>query len=161
MGVLIPQTVFSRLRFAGLKYRPTKSQLCRKELLYLGHIISRNGIAVAPHNTDKIRKFPRPKNRTEVKRLLGLFGYYRTFIKGFATIASPITKLTSQSVEFNWTQECESAAENLRSQITSAPILAFPDFTRPFILTTDASAIAIGAVLSQIQQDDREHPISF
>ena len=155
------RTVFSRLRFAGLKYRPTKSQLCRKELLYLGHIISRNGIAVAPHNTDKIKKFPRPKNRTEVKRLLGLFGYYRTFIKGFAAIASPITKLTSQSVEFNWTQECENAAENLRGQITSAPILVFPDFTRQFILTTDASAIAIGAVLSQIQQDDREHPISF
>ena len=155
------RTVFSRLRYAGLKYRPSKSQLCRKELLYLGHIISRDGIAVAPHNTDKIKKFPRPKNRTEVKRLLGLFGYYRTFIKGFAAITSPITKLTSQSVEIRWNQECEEASENLRSQITSAPILAFPDFSRPFILSTDASAIAIGAVLSQIQQDDREHPISF
>ena len=156
----ILRTVFSRLRFAGLKYRPSKSQLCQKELLYLGHIISKDGMTVAPHNTEKIRKFPTPKNRTEVKRLLGLFGYYRAFIKGFSKIAAPIIKLTSQKVEFNWTQECEEATEFLRTQITSAPILAFPDFSQPFILTTDASTTSLGAVLSQMQ-NGKKHPISY
>jgi len=153
-------TVFSRLRYSGLKFRLSKSQLCQKEILYLGHILSSEGIAVAPHNTDKIRKFPTPRNKTEVKRLLGLFGYYRSFIKNFARIAAPIIKLTSKDAEFAWSEECQRASEELRTRITTAPILVFPDITSPFILTTDASATAIGAVLSQIR-DNREHPISF
>ena len=155
------RTVFTRLKFAGLKYRPSKSQLCKKEILYLGHIISGNGIAVAPHNVAKIKDFPTPTTRTEVKRLLGLFGYYRIFIKGFAKIAAPIIKLTSNDVNFVWTPECDQAAETLKEQITSAPILAFPDFEKTFTLTTDASATAIGAVLSQKQEDGRDHPVSF
>ena len=155
------RTVFTRLKFAGLKYRPSKSQLCKKEILYLGHIISGNGIAVAPHNVAKIMDFPSPKNRTEVKRLLGLFGYYRIFIKGFAKIATPLIKLTSNDVPFDWSPACEQAAQTLKERITSAPILAFPDIEKTFTLTTDASATATGAVLSQRQDDGKEHPVSF
>ena len=109
----------------------------------------------------KITEFPAPRNRTEVKRLLGLFGYYRTFIKGFARIADPLTKLTRLDTSFEWTPQCTEATEILKTHITTAPVLAFPDFSETFILTTDASATAIGAVLSQKQADGKEHPISY
>lgn len=154
------RTVFLRLRYSGLKYRPTKNQLCKREILYLGHLITGEGVTVAPYNTEKIKKFPPPTNKTEVKRLFGLYGYYRSFIKNFSKIAAPITRLLSQASTFNWTTECEEASQFLKTQITSAPILAYPDFSQTFTLTTDASAIAIGAVLSQ-RSDGREHPVSF
>jgi len=153
--------VFSRLHYVELKFRLSKSQLCQKEILYLAHILSSKGIAVAPHNTEKIKNFPTPRNKTEVKRLLGLFRYYRAFLKNFARIATPIIKLTSKDAGFVWSAECQRASEKLRTGITTAPILVFPDIKSPFILTTDASsATAIGAVLSQLR-DNKKHPISF
>ena len=154
------RTVFSRLRFAGLKYRLSKSTFCQRELTYLGHVISAKGIAVAPHNTEKISKFKAPTDKTGVKRLLGLFSFYRTYIKGFSSIAAPLIHLT-KDVPFVWTEECQHAMEVLKERITSAPILSFPDFSRPFVLTTDASATAVGAVLSQVGEDGKSHPVSF
>ena len=125
----------------------------------MGHIISKEGMFVAPHSMDKIRKFLALKNGTEVKRLLGLFSYYRAFIKGFSTIASPFIKLPGQKVEFNRTPECEAAAETLRT--LESTDISFPNFRRPFLLATDALATVLGAVLSQVQEDTREHPISW
>lgn len=89
-------TLFTRLRYAGLHYRLSKSAFCKKEVLYFGHIISAEGMAVAPHNTQKIRDFLSPKNVQGVRQLLGLFGYYRTFIKGYSNIAQPIIALMSK-----------------------------------------------------------------
>ena len=155
------RTVFTRLRFAGLKYRLSKSFFCQKEVLYLGHVISQDGMAVAPHNVKKIVDFPAPKDKTGVRRLLGLFGFYRSFIKGFSKIAAPLIKLTNKDIVFHWDEECQRATAELKSHITSAPVLVFPDFSRQFILTTDASAIAVGGVLSQIREDGKDHPIAF
>ena len=159
--ITLLRTVFTRLRTAGLKFRLSKSQLCQKEILYLGHILSAEGISVAPHNTEKIRKFPRPKNLTEVRRLCGLFSYYRNFCQGFAKIIEPINNLTKKDVPFAWTDECEQAAERLKDIITHAPVLAFPNFKEEFLLTTDAAAVSLGGVLEQRQEDWKIHPISY
>jgi hypothetical protein len=153
--VALLRTVFTRLRYAGLKYRLSKSQLCQMEVLFLGHILSQDGIAVAPHNTEKIKKFPQPKNVTEVRRMCGLFSYYRMFIKDFSKRIEPINRLTSKDTPFIWTQECEAVVNELKELLTSAPILVFPDFKVPFVLSTDASSVALGAVLEQRQEDGR------
>ena len=155
------RTVFTRLQYAGLKYRLSKSSFCQKEVLYLGHIISQDGLSVAPHNYAKIRDFPNPTDKTGIRRLLGLFGYYRSFIKGFSAIAAPLINLTNKDTPFKWTEACEKATLELKERVTSAPILHFPDMSRQFILTTDASAIAVGGVLSQMGDDGKDHPISF
>ena len=155
------RTVFTRLRYAGLKYRLSKSSFCQKQVLYLGHVISQDGLSVAPHNVSKIVNFPNPRDKTGVRRLLGLFGFYRSFIKGFSNIAAPLIRLTNNDVPFQWTDECQAATDTFKSHITSSPILAFPDLEKQFILTTDASCIAVGGVLSQIGDDGRDHPIAF
>ena len=154
------RTVFERLRFTGLKYRLSKSHFFQKEITYLGHVISEDGITVAPHNVEKIRNFPDPKTATEVRRILGMFGFYRSFVKGYSKEVLPLTKLTGDT-PFVWTAECAAAVNKLKDVITSAPVLVFPDFGRPFLLTTDASGLCIGAVLSQRRDDGKQHPISF
>lgn len=159
--LLLLRTVFSRLRFAGLKYRLSKSSFCQREVLYLGHVISQDGMSVAPHNVKKIVEFPNPKDKTGVRRLLGLFGFYRSFIKDFSKIAAPLITLTNKETPFHWNEECNRATGVLKARVTSAPILCFPDFTKQFILTTDASSIAVGGVLSQIRDDGKDHPIAF
>lgn len=155
------RTVFERLRYAGLRYRLSKSHFCQNQVLYLGHIISQEGMSVAPHNVEKIKNFPNPKDKSGVRRLLGLFGFYRSFIKDFSNIAAPLIKLTNKDIPFVWSKECQDTADELKSRICSAPILKFPDFSRQFVLTTDASGIALGAVLSQIADDGKDHPIAF
>jgi RNase H-like domain found in reverse transcriptase len=87
--------------------------------------------------------------------------YYRKFIKSYAKIASPITALLKKDVKFIWTEQCEEAFDTLKKALTSAPILAFPKFNRPFILATDSSDFSIGYVLSQLGDDGQEHPIAY
>ena len=159
--ITLLRTVFDRLRYVGLKYRLSKSQFFQTKITYLGHVISEDGITVAPHNVEKIKNFPPPKNQTEVRRLLGLFGFYRSFVKAYSQIVSPMTKLLSSDLpRFHWGPDSQAAMEKLQSIITSAPVLIFPDFSALFILTTDASGIAIGAVLSQ-EREKKLHPIAF
>jgi hypothetical protein len=113
------RTVFERLRASGLKYRLSKSHFFQKEITYLGHIISQEGIAVSPHNTDKVKEFPAPKCQREVRRFLGMCGFYRTFVRSYSTIALPLTRLSSDKVEFEWTKECELAMNKLKKALTT------------------------------------------
>ena len=159
--IALLDTVFNRLRYAGLKYRLSKSYFCQRKITYLGHVISQDGITVAPHNTTKIANFPTPKDKSGVRRMLGLFSFYRSYIKDFSKVANALIKLTKKDEPFVWTEDCEKAAQYLKDRITSAPILIFPNFNKQFVLTTDASSIAIGAVLSQEGEDGKLHPVSF
>jgi hypothetical protein len=127
-------------------------------LRYLGHIVS---AARYPDNVARMRDFPVPKNRKQLKAALGLIGYYRRFIKGFAKIAGPLTDLTSLSCKFAWLPVHDEIYQNLMDLLCKAPILAYPDFERPFKLQTDASDIALGAVLVQLDDESRKHPVSF
>ena len=141
--------VFDRLKKANLKLKAKKCCLFAKEVVYLGHVVSEKGLATDPSKITAVKEWPVPSNVTELRSFLGLCGYYRRFIKGFSAIAKCLHRLTEKGRQFAWTTECQEAFELLKSHLINSPILAHPDFTVPFILDTDASDQAIGAVLSQ------------
>jgi hypothetical protein len=116
----------------------------------LGHIISRDGIAVDPQKIEAIREWSAPKNVTEVRSFMGFVGYYRRFIKGFSKISHPITSLQRKGVKFQWTLDCEKNFQHLKQLLTSAPILRITDLDEDFIVCTDACNEGLGGVLSQI-----------
>ncbi|CAC5403419.1 Retrovirus-related Pol polyprotein from transposon gypsy,Retrovirus-related Pol polyprotein from transposon 297,Retrovirus-related Pol polyprotein from transposon 17.6 [Mytilus coruscus] len=152
--------VFTNLRSANLKLHPSKCKFAKKEVKYLGHVISKIGIKVNPENTKKVNNFQTPKNAKQVKSFLGMANYYRKFVKDYACIATPLTSLLKKNMKFNWTLECQRAFDTLKNALTSAPILVFPEFDKPFILSTDASEYSMGYVLSQIQ-NGVEHSIAY
>ena len=128
---------------------------------FLGHIVSADGVRTDPSKTEKVAQWPVPTNRKEIQQFLGLANYYRRFVKDFATIAKPLHSLTEKTAKFEWTSKCQTAFEELRHRLITAPVLAFPDYEREFILDTDASDTGIGAVLSQVQEDGSERIIAY
>ncbi len=151
---------FQRFRQHNLKLQPSKCSFLRKECLYLGHIITENGIKPDPAKVDCVSGFPQPKNAKDIKSFLGLVGYYRKFIQDFAKIAKPLTKLLKKDEKFLWNNECGISFETLKKSIISPPVLQYPDFSKEFIITTDASNYAIGAILSQ-GKINSDRPIAF
>ena len=146
---------------AGLKLQPSKCQLFQSSIDYLGHRVSEQGIAPLKSHTEIIKTWPMPTNRNEIRTFLGKVGYYRRFIKSFASLARPLTDKLSQDGtddkhKFDITPEMSQAFHNLRTSLLTAPILAYPQFQspEPFILDTDWSYenAAIGAVLLQKQK---------
>ena len=154
-------TVLSRLRQAGLKLQPAKCKLCQKEVRFLGHVISENGIATDPEKTAVIATWPVPESKKNIQQFLGLANYYRRFIKDFGTTAKPLQRLLEKNIAFEWTQQCQAAFDHLRKCLMTTPILAFPDHSRHFVLDTDASDTGIGAILSQVQDDGGEVVIAY
>lgn len=152
--------IFLRLRQHNLKLQPAKCTFLRKECLYLGHIISENGIKPDPSKVECVSKFPEPKNQKELKSFLGLVGYYRKFIQNFAKTSKPLTKLLKKDTKFIWDASCSIAFQTLKESIISPPILQYPDFSKKFIITTDASNFAVGAILSQ-GEINKDKPIAF
>lgn len=141
--------VFSKLRDSNLKIQLDKSEFFKKNVEFLGHVITPGGIKPNPNKIKAVQKYPIPKTAKEIKSFLGLVGYYRRFIKNFAHITKPLTQCLKKNEKIIHTPEFVEAFEKCKSLLTNAPILQFPDFSKPFILTTDASNVAIGAVLSQ------------
>ncbi|GBP37144.1 Retrovirus-related Pol polyprotein from transposon 412 [Eumeta japonica] len=132
-----------------LKLQPDKCEFMRHEVAYLGHIINKDGVSPDPNKIKVIENFPIPQNQKEIKSFLGLVGYYRRFIENFSKLTKPLTKLLKKDIRFNWTEEQQKSFDLMRKILTSPKILQYPDFSKPFILTTDASNYAIGAILSQ------------
>jgi len=155
------QQVFGRVREAGLTLNPTKCAFLQTEVFYLGHVITREGVSTDPAKIDKVAKWPTPQSAREVQQFLGLAGYYRRFVRNFATIAKPLHRLTEKTTRFEWTPECHEAFQILRQRLCSAPILVFPNFNKPFILDTDASNTGIGGVLSQLDEAGNECVIAY
>ena len=153
--------VLSRIREAGLKLKPAKCTFCSLQVDFLGHIVSRDGVHPDPGKVEKVANWPRPQTRKEVQQFLGLANYYRRFVQDFATIAKPLHRLTEKTARFEWTEECQASLDEIKSKLTSAPILAFPDFEKPFMLDTDASNTGLGGVLSQVQDDGRERVVAY
>lgn len=150
------ESIMSRLELAGLTINFEKCRFCRKELKYLGYIVNEFGLQVDPEKVRAIAEFRRPKDAKGVKRFVGMASWYRRFIVHFATIMAPLNRLTSKSVQFRWTDDCERGFLKVKEDLMSAPILTCPDFSKPFDLHCDASGFGLGAVLSQ---DDR--PIAY
>lgn len=152
--------VFQRLKEANLKLNPKKCQFFRKEVTYLGHIISAEGVKTDPAKIIAVREWPRPESIRDLRSFLGLCTYYRRFVKSFSAVAKPLHRLTEKNTQFNWTDECETSFNFLKQALTTTPILAYPEPERQFILDTDASADGIGAVLSQVF-DTEERVIAY
>lgn len=142
------QAVLRRLEEAGLLLKPSKCDFARREISFLGHILSESGIKTDPAKIEKVKSFPTPTTPTEVRAFLGLANYYRKFIAGFATIAGPLYELTGKG-DFNWTEEAQNAFDRLREKLGAEVTLSYPDFSKPFILDCDASETGMGAIVAQ------------
>jgi len=133
----------------------------RKEVLYLGHVISENGVTPDPNKLSCIKEYPRPLNEKDVKSFLGLLNYYRRFVDNFAKIAKPLTSLLKKNTPFVWTDMCEGAFQELKTALMNSPLLIYPNWeNRNFNLMTDASQYAIGVVLSQ-GDVPKDQPIAY
>ncbi|XP_076285579.1 uncharacterized protein LOC143211634 [Lasioglossum baleicum] len=141
--------LLNRLREHGLTLQTNKCEFLRKEVAYLGHIISRQGVRPDPRKLKAVKEFPMPKSQKNIQQFLGLVGYYRRFVPDFTTKAKSLIDLLGKGKKFKWAEEQENSFKQLRDELCREPILQFPDFNKPFIITTDASEYAIGAVLSQ------------
>ena len=144
--------VFARLRHAKLKLGATKCTFAAKEVSYLGHRVTEEGLLPDPSLLAAIRDIPPPKTATEVLSFLGLAGYYRRYVKGFAAIAAPLHALTRKDALFHWSEDCQAAFDQLKARLTTSPITAFPDFSQAFRLYTDASTAGLGAILAQVRE---------
>lgn len=152
--------VFLRLKSANLKVQLDKSEFLHKELAFLGHIISEDGIKPNPEKIKSVKNFPLPKTEKQIKSFLGLLGYYRKFIRNFADITKPLTSCLRKDKNIVLDEEYISCFNRCKEMLCNNPILQYPDFTREFIVTTDASNFALGAVLSQ-GEIGRDLPICY
>ena len=169
--------VFSRLKEFNLKIKPKKSHFFQTSVTFLGHILSANGVSPNPEKVAKIKDWPTPKTPKEVHSFVGLASYYRRFIPNFAKWAGPLHALIvpasfkqkirrgemkkSDLPEFQWTPACQEGFDQLKKALTEAPVLAYPDYSKPFILETDASLKGLGAVLSQKGDDNEIRVIAY
>jgi hypothetical protein len=147
--------VLQKLRDHKLYMKATKCSFAQSQLEYLGHIISVDGVATDPAKTEDMLKWPTPTSVTELRGFLGLTGYYRKFVRNYGIMAKPLTQLLRKN-QFQWSDQAQQAFEALKQAMSSTPVLALPDFSKPFIIETDACDVGIGAVLMQGQQ-----PVAF
>lgn len=154
------RTVFDRIRATNMKIQLDKSEFLRKEVLYLGHTITKEGLRPNDDKITAVLNYPLPKTETEIKSFLGLVGYYRRFIKDFAKITQPLTSCLKKRNKIIIDQKYIDAFNKCKELLTHAPLLQYPDYEKPFILTTDASNVALGAVLSQ-GQISSDKPIAY
>ena len=152
--------VLGRLEKAGLKLKPSKCDLLKSEVLFLGHVVSKEGIQPNPKLIEDIVNWHVPKNVKEIQQFLGLCNYYRRFINQFSDIASPLTHLTKKGVDFVWDDRCLRSFEKLKQALCEAPVLSYPMNDGEFILDCDASDSGIGGVLSQVQHG-KEKPVCY
>jgi hypothetical protein len=149
------------LRKANLTINVQKSKFLMREIRYLGYIVGEHGLSPDPHKVAAIKEFPTPTSVKQIRRLLGMAGWYRRFIPNFATVTEPLTNLTRKNSRFTWNESAQQAFNTLRNLLTSAPVLRNPDYTQPFIIRCDASSVGIGGVLMQKSRDGHEHPIAY
>ena len=151
--------VLDRLRSAGLKLKPGKCYLFQKEVEYLGHRVSAEGIATDPGKIEAVNKWPSPKGATDLRAFLGLAGY-RQYMPDFATVAKPLHRLTGKGTLWSWEKDEEDSFKELKRRLVSAPVLRYPDPSLEFILDTDASNVGLGAVLSQ-RENGEERVVAY
>lgn len=154
------EEVFKRLVSAGLTLNRDKCKFCKKELKFLGHVVTSAGLMVDPEKVEAVVRIPIPKSVSDVRRVVGLASWYRRYIPNFSTLTAPMTNLLRKNEPFVWTEECSKSLASIKDHLISAPILTCPDFTKKFYVQTDASDFGLGAVLTQIQ-DEGEKVICY
>ena len=142
---IVLQTLRERQLYAKL----SKCQFWLDRVAFLGHVISVEGVSVDPQKIEAVVNWKPPKNVSEVRSFLGLAGYYRKFVEGFSKIAAPLTKLTRKDVKYDWVDACQKSFDELKSRLTSAPVLVLPNGRDGFVVYSDASRQGLGCVLMQ------------
>jgi hypothetical protein len=154
------RAVIRRVRKFGFKISAEKTVLLQPKVNFMGHVVCKEGVAPNPDKVEAIRKIKTPQTVKEVRSVLKAVGYYRKFIPEFARITEPLTALTRKGRRFDMNAEAVSSLERCKKAISDAPVLAFPDLAKPFIITTDASQVALGVVLSQ-EAEGGNKPVAF
>lgn len=142
------KTILQVLRENKLFARLIKCIFGQSEIEYLGHVISNHGVATDPTKINIIKQWPSPKSVTQLRAFLGLTGYYRRFIQGYGVICRPLFDALKKD-SITWSEAHQQAFNNIKEVMSAPPVLALPDFSKPFILEADASGTGIGAVLMQ------------
>ena len=158
--------MFGRLKRHNLKLKASKCEFLRSSVTYLGHVVSENGIETDPEKTEAIKTWPLPTTVKDVRAFLGFTGYYRRFIKNYATIARPLNDLLvghctnvkgkkskNKKTPFVWTEKQQQAFDTLKEKLIHPPVLAYADYSLPFKVHTDASSSGLGAVYTSIKTD--------
>jgi hypothetical protein len=133
---------------ANLQLQPEKFAFAEDKVTYIGFELSYRGIEASPEKAKAVQNFCMPRSLKEVRSFLGLASFYRRIVPHFADIAKPFTQLTKKDKLLDWNQECQESFGRLKNKLSNTPVLTFPNFKLPFILTTDASTVGLGAVLS-------------
>ena len=153
--------IFNRLRNASLTLNLAKCEFGKAVVTYLGKQVGQGQVCPVNVKVQAMLEFPVPKTRRQLRRFLGMCGFYRGFCKNFADVVAPLTALTSTKKMFVWSPRCQEAFEAAKALLCSTPVLASPDFLRPFKLEVDASGLGAGAVLLQEDGEGVDHPVSF
>ena len=154
-------TVFHRLGDASLTLNLAKCEFGKGTVTYLGKQVGQGQVRPVEAKIQAIVEFPTPKTKREVRRFLGMAGYYRSFCRNFSDVVLPLTNLLRNTTNFVWSVECEAAFRNAKALLCSSPVLAAPNFDQTFTLEVDASAMGAGAVLLQEGSDGLDHPICY
>jgi hypothetical protein len=141
--------ILQRLRDHHLYAKFSKCEFWLNTVKFLGHTISDDGISIDPSKVQEVMDWKSPTSVHQIRSFLGLAGYYRRFIPDFSRIAKPMTELLKKGVKFSWDKKCEDAFHTLRDHLTTAPVLAQPDVSKPFDIYCDASGTGLGSVLMQ------------
>jgi hypothetical protein len=150
------EQVLQLLRQDKWRVKLSKCTFATQQITYLGYVIDEKGVPTCPEKVHAVSYWPVPDNVKELRSFLGLVSYYRKFVKHFGIISMPLTELLKKDSVFVWTLDQEVAFQTLKSVLVQAPVLALPNFAKPFLIETDASDYGVGAVLMQDQ-----HPIAF
>ena len=168
------EAVFKRLQEHNLKLKPSKCEFLRNRVVYLGHVVSEDGIQTDPSKIEAVKSWPIPKCTKDIRKFLGFTGYYRRFVKDYATIARPLNDLligystnpkakkksARTKMPFKWGTEEQASFDAIISKLTTPPVLAYADYRIPFTLHTDASISGLGAILYQ-KQDGKERVVAY
>lgn len=155
------EMVFERLKRASLTLNLSKCEIGKATVTYLGKKVGHGWVKPVEAKVEAILKFPKPNNKRELRRFLGMSGYYRGFCRNFSSVVAPLTDLLSTMRMFRWSRDCDRAFEAAKDLLSNAPVLAAPNFKLPFKLQVDASHVGAGAVLIQEDAQSVEHPVSY
>ena len=142
---VVLQTLMDRQLFTKF----SKCEFWLQSVAFLGHIVSSEGIRVDSQKIEAVKKCSRPTSATYIKSFLGLAGYYRRFVEGFSSIASPLTILTQKMVKFQWSDDCEKSFVKLKTRLTTTPVLTLRGGSDGYVIYCDASRVGLGCVLMQ------------
>jgi transposase InsO family protein len=153
--------VLRRLQDEGYYAHPDKCEFFRHQVEFLGHVISASGVAVQQHKVQRVREWPVPQTKRDVKSFLGMTGYYRKFIQSYSRVALPLTDLTADDAKWRWGEAEKASFQLLQDALSKAPVLVHADPAKQYVIQTDASAFAIGGFLAQHQLDGSLRPIAY